>query len=69
MPGSDPLFVGEYDTDHEMIIVEMEIVNQFDASDWIVTERTVEGDNAITHAAEARLRAGGRDRSESHRRR
>ncbi|MGO1513877.1 MAG: hypothetical protein ACTJGQ_11055 [Agrococcus casei] len=50
MPGSDPLFVGEYDTDHEMIIVEMEIVNQFDASDWIVTERTVEGDNAITHA-------------------
>lgn len=50
MPGTDPLFVGEYDTSHALIMVEMEITNQFDASDWTVSERTVEGDNAITHA-------------------
>src|SRR5690554_6102737 len=47
---SDPLFVGEYDTTHESILVEMSITDQFDASDWEVSERTVEGDNAITHA-------------------
>lgn len=48
---TDPLFfVGEYDTNHELIIVEMDITAQFDASDWEITDRTVEGDNAITQA-------------------
>lgn len=47
---NDPLFVGEYDTSHESIIIEMSITNQFDASDWEVSEVTVEGDNAVTHA-------------------
>ena len=44
------LFVGEYDTNHELIIIEMNITAQFDASDWEITDRTVEGDNAITQA-------------------
>lgn len=48
--GTDPLFVGEYVTNHELIIVEMAIADQFDASDWEVTDRSVEGDNAVTHA-------------------
>lgn len=50
MTGSDPLFVGEYVTDHELIIVEAAIVAQFEASDWEVTEVSVEGDNAIRKA-------------------
>ncbi|SFS00900.1 hypothetical protein SAMN04487783_0496 [Agrococcus baldri] len=50
MPGTDPLFVGEYVTDHELIIVEAAIVAQFDASDWEITDSTVEGDNAIRTA-------------------
>lgn len=47
---SDPLFVGEYETSHELIVVEMAITNQFDASDWETGERTTDGDNAITQA-------------------
>lgn len=50
MTGSDPLFVGEYDTHQASIIVEMSIKDQFDASEWEVTERSVAGDNAITKA-------------------
>ncbi|MGO3147390.1 MAG: hypothetical protein ACTIJ6_06905 [Leucobacter sp.] len=50
---SDRSFVGEYDTTHESIIIEMSITNQFDASDWEVTARAVEGDNAITQARNA----------------
>lgn len=46
----DPLFVGEYVTNHEMIIVEMAVTKQFDQSDWEVIERSVEGDNAISKA-------------------
>lgn len=50
IPGSDPLFVGEYDTDHPSVLVEAEILLQFEGSDWEVTSRANEGDNTITQA-------------------
>lgn len=50
LTGDDLIFVGEYVTNHEMIIVEMAVTDQFDASDWEVTDRSVEGDMAITTA-------------------
>lgn len=50
LTGADPVFVGEYVTNHETIIVEMAVTDQFDASDWEVTDRSVEGDMAITTA-------------------
>lgn len=50
IPGSDPLFVGEYDTDHPSVLVEAEILLQFEGSGWEVISRANEGDNTITQA-------------------
>lgn len=50
LTGTDPLFVGAYDTNHEMIIVEMAIATQLEDSGWDTLDHSVEGDTAVRKA-------------------
>lgn len=50
MPGSDPLFVGEYDSGQDVDVIEELFQETFDRSDWKVVSSTVEAHNAITRA-------------------
>lgn len=51
--GSDPLFVGEYVTSHELTIVNMFYEDQFNDSQWNVTNKFVEGSQTVTEAAKS----------------
>ncbi|MGF3055531.1 hypothetical protein [Microbacterium sp. YY-01] len=46
----DPLFVGEFVTEHELTIVNMVVRDQFEASGWEIVDRTVDGQNTVNQA-------------------
>lgn len=48
--GTDPIFVGEYVTGHELDTVTKVINDQFEESDWEVVGTTVEGTNTVSTA-------------------
>lgn len=50
VPGSDPVFVGEYDSAQESIVLEMFFKDEFERSDWEIISNSVDGENAITQA-------------------
>lgn len=50
VPGTDPLFVGEYVTGHELDTVTKVINDQFEESDWEIVGTTVEGTNTVSTA-------------------